>query len=143
MFNIFHSTYFVFLGFNEGNLHSTLRVVTTVIGGLLLFVTLHCNVRLLSSRFPVMVIELVLLLVVPVISLDPRYQVMVGAGTALLLTTHRISIQVPSTNVRGLAVGIKDTLCTSTVIIDNKIYYNIFSLKLCIAVLVSVLQFIT
>ena len=84
-----------------------------------------------------MVIELVLLLVVPVISLDPRYQVMVGAGTTLLLTTHWTSIWVPSLNVRGLSLGTKDTLCTSTVMFNfNKIYrmfddkkYNNVSLK--------------
>ena len=133
----------IFLRFDKGNLHSTLRFVSTFFGGLLLFVALHFNVLLLSCRFPVMMIELVLLFVVPVMSVDPRYQVMVGAGMALLLTTHWTFILVPSTDVRGLAVGIKDTLCTSTAMFDNKIYYNVFSLKLCIAVLVSVLQFIT
>ena len=119
-FNIFHSTYFVFSGFNEGNLHSTLRVVTTVFGGLLLFVVLQFKVLLLSCRFPVSMIEVLLILAVLVIFVDPRYQVIVGVGTALLLTTHWTSIWVPSLNVRGLSLGTKDTLWTSTVFVKDK-----------------------
>ena len=101
-------------------LHSTLRVVPTVFGGLLLFVALQFKVLLLSCRFPVCMIEILLILAVLVIFVDPRYQVIVGVGTALLLTTHLTSILVPSLIVRGLSLGTKDTLWTSTVFVKDK-----------------------
>ena len=97
-----------------------------VFDGLLLFVALHANVLLLYSRFPVMMIEEALLPAIFVMFVYPRYQVMVGAGTALLLTTHRAIFWTPSANVRGLSLGIKDTLCTSTVSFDEKILTCIF-----------------
>ena len=78
-----------FSHFDKKKLHSTLRFVAPVFDGLLLFVALHSNVLLLCSRFTVMMIENALLPAIFVMSVDPRYQVMVGAGTALLLTTHR------------------------------------------------------
>ena len=109
-----------FSHFDKRNLHSTLRVVAPVFDGLLLFVALHANVLLLYSRFPLMMIEEALLPAIFVMSVYPRYQVMVGAGTALLLTTHRTIFWTPSANVRGLSLGIKDTLCTSTVSFDER-----------------------
>ena len=109
-----------FFSFDKRNLHSTLRVVAPVFDGLLLFVALHSNVLLLCSRFTVMMIEEALLPAIFVMSVDPMYQVMVGAGTALLLIIHRSIYCAPSANVRGLSLGIKDTLCTSTVSFDEK-----------------------
>lgn len=50
-----------------------------------------------------------------VMSVGPRYQVMAGTGTALLFTTHRTSLWVPSLIASGLSLGIKETLWTSTV----------------------------
>ena len=91
-----------------------------VFDGLLLFFALHANVLLLCSRFPLIMIEETSVPSIFVISVDRRYQVMVGAGTALLLTTHLIIYCPPTTNVRGLSLGIKDTLCTSTVSFDEK-----------------------
>lgn len=60
-------------------------------GKLLLFVALHCNVLLLFVLFPVRVIKVVFVTAMLVMFADSRYQVMVGAGAALLLTTHLTS----------------------------------------------------
>lgn len=46
---------------------------------------------------------------------DPRYQVVVGAGAALLLTTHLTSSWVSSCIVSGLVRGINVTFWISTV----------------------------
>ena len=40
---------------------------------------------------------------------------MVGIGNALSLNKQPISRSVPSDNIRGLSLGIKDTLFTSTI----------------------------
>ena len=116
--------------FDRRNLQCTLRVMAPVFDGLLLFVALHSNVLLLCSRFPVMMIEDTWVPAISEMTVDPRYQVMVGAGTALLLTTHRTIFWTPSANVRGLSLGIKDTLCTSTVSFDEKNSTCFFLLKL-------------
>lgn len=63
-------------------------MVLAVFGGLLLFVALHCNVFLLSIFSPVKVMDVVFVPALLVISADSRYQVIVGAGAALLLTSH-------------------------------------------------------
>lgn len=84
-------------------------------GGLLLFIALHCNVFMLSVLVPVRVMEVVSVPATYVMFVDPRYQVMVGAGTALLFTTHRTSLWVPSLIASGLSLGIKETLWTLTV----------------------------
>lgn len=63
-------------------------MVLAVFGGLLLFVALHCNVFLLSIFSPIKVMEVVSVPALLVISTDSRYQVIVGAGAALLLTSH-------------------------------------------------------
>ena len=105
---------------DKRNLHSTLRVVAPVFDGLLLFVALHSNVLLLCSRFPVMMIEDTWVPAISEMTVNPRYQVMVGAGTALLLTTQWIIYCPLSANVSGLSLGIKDTLCTSTVSFDKR-----------------------
>ena len=116
----------VFFDFDKRNLHSTLRVVAPVFDGLLLYVAWHANVLLLCSRFPLMMIEETSVPAIFVMFVDPRYQVMIGAGTALLLTTHRTIFWKPSTNVRGLSLGIKDTLCTSTVSFDENVLKCLF-----------------
>lgn len=74
------------------NLHSTFSVVLADFDGLLLFVALHCNVFMLSILFPVRVMDVVSVPALLVMSVDPKYQVMIGAGTALLLTKHRNSL---------------------------------------------------
>lgn len=67
-------------------------MVFAVFGGLLLlFVALHCNVLLLFVLFPVRVMKVVFVTAMLVMFTDSRYQVMVGAGAALLLTTHLTS----------------------------------------------------
>lgn len=85
-----------------------------VFGCLLLFVALHCNVLLLSVLFPVIMMDVVFFPALLVMSVDPRCQVMVGAGTAFLLTTHWITFWISSLIVSGLSSGIKDTFLTST-----------------------------
>lgn len=74
------------------NLHSTLSTVLAVFCGLLLFEALHCNVFVLSALFPVIMMEVLSVPVVLVMSVNPRYQMMFGAGAALLLTTHCTSL---------------------------------------------------
>lgn len=96
-------------------LHSTLSVVLTVFGGLLLFVAVHCNVFMLSILFPIIMMDVVFVSALLVMSVDPRYQVRIGAGTAFLLTTHWITFWMPSLIVSGLSLGVKETLLTSTV----------------------------
>lgn len=61
------------------------------VGGLLLFVALHSSFFVLSVLFPDTVIEVVYFLAMIVMFEDSIYHVMVGAGTASLLTTHRTS----------------------------------------------------
>lgn len=96
-------------------LHSTLSVKLAVLGGLLLFVALHSSFFVLSVLFPDTVIEVVYFLAMIVMFEDSIYHVMVGAGTASLLTTHRTSFWVPSLIVSKLTFGINKTLWTSTV----------------------------
>lgn len=91
-------------------LHSTLSVVLTVFGGVLLFEALHSKDFLFSVLFPVIVMEVVSVPAMNVMSVDPRYQVIFGAGTAFLLTTHRTSIWVLSLMVSGLSLGLMETL---------------------------------
>lgn len=81
-----------------------------VIGGLLLFEAVHSKVLPLSFLLPVIVIEVVFVSILVVMSVDTRYQVMVGLGTALLLTTQLNSFRMPSLIVSGLSLGVKDTL---------------------------------
>lgn len=88
-------------------LHSTLSVVLTVFGGVLLFEALHSKDLVLSVLFPVIVMEVVS---VPATNVDARYQVIFGAGTALLLTTQRTSMWVLSLMVSGLSLGLMETL---------------------------------
>lgn len=82
----------------------------TVFGGVLLFEALHSKDFLLSVLFPVIVMEVVPVPAMNVMSVDPRYQVIFGAGTAFLLTTHRTSIWVLSLMVSGLSLGLMETL---------------------------------
>ena len=112
------NTFYVHL--NKEYLHSTLSIVVSVIGGRLLFVALHSSIFLSSDLFPVKSMEVVLLLALLVMSVDPRYQAMVGAGKALLLHTHLISIWVSILIVRVRSLGIRDTLSTSTVFVWTK-----------------------
>lgn len=91
-------------------LHSTLSVVLAVFGGVLLFEALHSKDFLLSVLFPVKVMEVVSVPAMNVMSVDPRYQVISGAGTALLLTTQRTSMWVLSLMVSGLSLGLMETL---------------------------------
>lgn len=79
--------------------YSTLIVVTAVLGGLLLFVALHCSVFVLSSLFPVILMEVVYVPSVLLIYLAPRNHVIVGDGTALLLISHMTSFSRFSLNV--------------------------------------------
>lgn len=80
------------------------------VGGLLLFVALHSKVLPLSILFPVRVMWVVFIPALLVMSLEPRYQVMVGAGNASLLTTHWITFWMPSLIVSWFLFGIKETL---------------------------------
>lgn len=97
-------------------LHSILSVVLAVIWGLMLLLeALHCNIFVLFNLSPVITIYVLLIPAMVVMSVDSRYQLIVGAGTALLLTAHRTSFVLFSLIVNGLADGIKDTLWTSTV----------------------------
>lgn len=82
---------------------------------MLLFVALHSSVFVLSVLFPDTVIEVVYFLAMLVMFEDSIYHVMVEAGTAPLLTTHRTSFWVPSFIVNKLTFGINKTLWTSTV----------------------------
>lgn len=86
-----------------------------VFGGLLLFVALHCNISVLSFLFPVKVMEVLFFPTIYVMFVDPRYQVMIGSGTALMLTTHWTSLCFPSLTINGLSLGINETLWTSAV----------------------------
>ena len=97
-----------------------LSLVVAVFGGLPLFVTLHCKTFPLSILSPVIVMDDALLTDKLVMSVDRRYQVMVGIGNAFPLNTQPICLSVSSDNVRGLSLGIKDTLYTSTVQIHKK-----------------------
>lgn len=81
-----------------------------VIGGLLLFEAVHSKVLPLSFLLPVIVIEAVFVSILMVMSVDTRYQVMVGIGTALLLNTQFNFSKLPSLIVSGLSLGIKETL---------------------------------
>lgn len=73
------------------HLHSTLSVVFAIFDGFLLFVAVHVNNFVLYVLFPVRVMKVVFAPAMLVMSVDSRYQLMVGAGIALLLTTHRTS----------------------------------------------------
>lgn len=84
--------------------------VLAVFGGLLLFEALHSKVLPLSFLLPVILIEDVFVSILVAMSVNTRYQVMVGLGTALLLTTHWNSFRKPSLIVSGLPLGIKETL---------------------------------
>lgn len=77
---------------------------------LLLFVALHSMVWPLSILFPVRVMWVVFIPALLVMSLEPRYQVMVGAGNASLLTTHWITFWMPSLIVSWFLLGIKEKL---------------------------------
>ena len=99
-------------------------------GGLALFDARHASVFALSDRFPVMVMEALSISAILVMFIDPRYQLMVGAGTAFLLTTHRTNLWVPSVTVMGSSLGIKDTLYTSTLMMKNKIIKTLYYLHL-------------
>lgn len=83
------------------NLHSTLSIVLAVLVVLLLFEALHFNVFLLSALLPVIMMEVLSVPVVLVMSVNPRYQIIFGAGTALLLTTHCTFLLVRSLTVSG------------------------------------------
>lgn len=85
-------------------------MVLAVFDGPLLFVALHSNVIVLSVFCAIMIIEVVFCPALLVMSVDPRYQVMFGAGSAFLLTTHRTSLSEPSLIVKGLSLGMKETL---------------------------------
>lgn len=98
---------------NSLNLQSTWSTVLAVFGGLLLFVALHCNNFVLSVLLPVRVMAVVSFRAMLVMFVGPRYQLI--TGTALLFTTHRTSLWVPSLIASGLSLGIKETLWTSTV----------------------------
>lgn len=96
-------------------LHSILSVVLAVLIVLLLFVALHFNtleVYLLSPvKFTVeenVNVELLMFV-------ESMYQVMLGAGVALLFTSQRTTWFIFSLIISGLSLGIKDTLWTSTV----------------------------
>ena len=97
-----------------------LSLVVAVFGGLPLFATLHCNTFPLSILFPVIVMNDALLTDKLVTFVDPRNHVVVGIGNALLLNTQPISRLASSANVRGLSLGIKETLFTSTIQIHKK-----------------------
>lgn len=111
-------------------LHSTLSVVLAVFGGVLLFVALHCKVFVLSALFPVIVMEVVSVPAMYVMFVDPRYQVMVGGGNALLLTTQRTFLWLSFLIVHGLSFGFKETLRTSTVnkfILKTNVFLLLFA----------------
>lgn len=91
-------------------LHSTLSVVLAVFGGVLLFEALHSKDFVLYALFPVTVMEVVSVPAMNIMSVDPRYQVIFGAGSAFLLTTQRTSIWVLSLMVSGLSLGRMETL---------------------------------
>lgn len=100
-------------------LHSILSVVLAVLIVLLLFVAVHFNtleVFLLSPlKFTVeenVNVELLMFV-------ESMYQVMLGAGVALLFTSQRTTWFNFSLIISGLSLGIKDTLWTSTVNQDN------------------------
>lgn len=59
-----------------------------VFDGLLLFEALHPKVLPLSVLFPIILMEVLSVPALLVMSVNPRYQVIFGAGTALLLTTQ-------------------------------------------------------
>lgn len=103
-------------------LHSTLSIVELDFGGLLLFEALHSNVLVLSTFFPVILMEAASVPTLLVMYLEPKYQVKVAVGTAFLFTMHLISRVMPSINVSGLLLGIMDTLWTSTVLIVKVIF---------------------
>ena len=84
--------------------------MVTVFGGLLLFVALHRNTFALSVRFPVMEIVDVFGAAMLVMSVDPKYQVIVGDGRALLLTVQLNITVWPSVRSNLSSLGIKDTL---------------------------------
>lgn len=92
------------------NLHSTLSVVFPIFGDFLSFVALHSKFLPLSVLFPVRVMKVVFLPALLVMSVDPMYQEMVGVGSASLLTTHWITLWMPSLTVSGLSLGIKEIL---------------------------------
>lgn len=87
---------------------------------------LHCNVFLLSVLFPTNVIEVSCDPSMIAMLVDPRYQVMTGAGNALLLTLHWTSISLQSLIVSGLSLGTKETLWTSTKKNQYLIYNSLF-----------------
>ena len=97
-------------------LHCTLSTVELDFGGLLLFEALHSNVLVLSTFFLLQCIlmEAASVQRLLVMSLEPKYQVKVAAGTAFLFTIY----------VSGLSLGIMDTLWTSTVLIV-KVFFNL------------------
>lgn len=96
-------------------------VATAVLGGLLLFVALHCSVFVLSSLFPVILIEVVYVPSVLLIYVVPRNHVIVGGGTALSLISHMTSVLRFSLNVSCPLFGLKEMLWTSTV---NGLYFK-------------------
>lgn len=100
-------------------LHSILSVAFAVFGGLLLFAALHCNIFPLSSLFPVIIMELVFVIAMLVIFVDPRYHVIDGEGSALALTTQKTCFVLPSCIFSGLSLGLRETLWTSTENIIN------------------------
>lgn len=96
------------------NLHSIFSVVLAFTGFLFMFEAVHSNVFMLSVLFPTNVIEVSCDPSMVLMIVDSRYQVIIGAGNAFLLTSHQTSISLFSLIVSGLSLGIKETLRTST-----------------------------
>lgn len=90
-------------------IHSTLSVVLAVFEELL-FVALHSNLFVLSVLFPVILMDDAYVNAVLAMFMDPRYQRIVGAGTAFVLTTHSNSICALSLMVSGLSFGLMEIL---------------------------------
>lgn len=78
-----------------------------ILGCLILFEALHCNIFVLSVLFPVIMMVDASEPALLVMSIDPRNQVMFGAGEAFLLTTQVTGIAVPSIIFIVLLLGIK------------------------------------
>lgn len=103
--------------FTDGK-YSTLIVVLAVFGRLL-FEALHSKILPLSVLFPEIFMYVAAVPARLVMSLDPRCQVIFGAGTALLLTKQRTSIWELSLMVSGLSLGLMETLYTSIAILSK------------------------
>lgn len=74
--------------------------------------------------------ELVFVLAMSVMFVDPRNHVIDGEGSALALTTQTTCFFLPSCIFSGLSLGLRDTLWTSTENIINEFCHalNVFFL---------------